>query len=57
MAIADWIREATQRRRERLIEQGINKGYAMGYDDATKGMPRRFPSNRPDTPDRNGKPT
>ncbi len=62
MAIADWIREATQRRRERLIEQGINKGieqginkgYAMGYDDANKGMPRRPPY---DKPDRNGKPT
>ena len=46
MAIADWIREATERRRQRVIEEVRNSeeyrqawrdGYLMGYDDADKG--------------------
>ena len=51
MAIADWIREATERRRERVIEevrnsdeyrQGLVEAYNMGYDDADKGRPFGF---------------
>ena len=51
MAIADWIREATERRRERVIEEVRNseeyrqawrEGYDMGYDDADKGRPFGF---------------
>ena len=56
MAIADWIREATERRRQRLrdeghsqgliegIRQGRGEGYDMGYDDRDQGKPRRRPS-------------
>jgi len=40
MAIADWIREATERRRQRLRDEG----YDMGYDDRDQGKPRRRPS-------------
>ena len=40
MAIADWIREATERRRQRLRDEG----YDMGYDDGAEGKPRRRPS-------------
>ena len=51
MAIADWVREATERRRQRIIEEVRNseeyrqewwKGYDMGYDDADKGRPFGF---------------
>ena len=48
MAIADWIREATERRRERLRDEGRREGrreaeaYNMGYDDADKGRPFGF---------------
>ena len=42
MAIADWIREATERRRQRILKEA----YDMGYDDADKGRPRRPPSSR-----------
>ena len=46
MAIADWIREATERRRQRLRREGrikgLSEGYLMGYDDADKGRPRGF---------------
>ena len=61
MAIADWIREATEKRRERLRDEGRREGlergrregrsemrseiYNMGYDDAAKGNPRRPPTN------------
>ena len=50
MAIADWIREATERRRQRTIaevrsseeyRQSWWEGYDMGYEDADKGRPRR----------------
>ena len=40
MAIADWIREATEKRRQRLRDEG----YDMGYDDRDQGKPRRRPS-------------
>ena len=52
MAIADWIREATERRRERLRDEGRREGriegrggegYMMGYEDRDKGRPRRWP--------------
>ena len=51
MAIADWIREATDRRKVRVIEevrsseeyrQAWRDGYLMGYDDADKGRPFGF---------------
>ena len=42
MAIADWIREATERRRQRIIAEGLHEGYLMGYEDADKGRPRGF---------------
>ena len=51
MAIADWVREATERRRQRIIaevrsseeyRQSWWEGYNMGYDDADKGRPRGF---------------
>lgn len=38
MAIADWIREATERRRQRILREA----YDMGYDDADKGRPFGF---------------
>ena len=61
MAIADWIREATERRRERLRDEGRREGriegrdegriegrgegYMMGYEDRDKGKPPRPPTN------------
>ena len=49
MAIADWIREATDRRRERLRDEGrvdgLSKGYMMGYEDRDKGKPPQPPTN------------
>ena len=52
MAIADWIRDATARRRERLIQQGIQQGrqegYAQGYADAQQGKPKQPPDDNPD---------
>ena len=57
MAIADWIREATERRRERLRDEGRREGriegriegrgegYLMGYEDAAKGKPLQPPTN------------
>ncbi len=55
MAIADWIREATERRRQRILEQGRDEGrdegraegYREGYDDAQQGKPRRVPDDKP----------
>ena len=40
MAIADWIRDANEKRRQRLRDEG----YDIGYDDGSKGKPRRRPS-------------
>ena len=54
MLIADWIRDATERRRKRLLEQGraegIRLGYARGYEDAQEGKPPQ----PPDTDNANG---
>ena len=50
MAIADWIREATERRKRELVaealERGRNEGYDMGYDDRDQGKPRRPTTER-----------
>lgn len=52
MAIADWIREATEKRRQRLLAEGRAEGraegYDMGYDDAEQGRPRRRPTDKPE---------
>ena len=57
MAIADWIRERTERNRRLLIQQardegrhegrqeGRQEGYSMGYEDAAKGKPPQPPKN------------
>ena len=50
MAIADWIREATQRRREKLRREGYLQGYAKGYADADAGKPPNPPSISDDKP-------
>ena len=58
MAIADWIRDATARRRaanaereERLIQeaiqQGLREGYIQGYADAQQGKPKQPPVDDP----------
>ena len=39
MPIGDWIREANERRRQRLREEG----YRKGYEDAQQGKPPRPP--------------
>ena len=41
MAIADWIREATEKRRRRIRREA----YMMGYEDRDKGKPPRPPTN------------
>ena len=46
MAIADWIRDATERRRQRLRDEGRIEGYDMGYDDGAEGKPRRPTTER-----------
>ena len=46
MAIADWIREATEKRRQRLRDEGRIEGYDMGYDDGAEGKPRRPTTER-----------
>ena len=38
MAIADWIREATERRRQKLRREG----YRQGYADSEAGRPHRY---------------
>ena len=57
MAIADWVREATERRRDRIIAEALERGrdegriegrgegYLMGYEDATEGKPLQPPTN------------
>ena len=40
MPIGDWIREANERRRERLRREG----YLRGYADAQEGKPPQWPS-------------
>lgn len=39
MLIADWIREATERRRERWSEEGRREAYLLGYADTKAGLP------------------
>lgn len=39
MPIGDWIREANERRRQRLRQEG----YLRGYEDAQQGRPPRPP--------------
>ena len=46
MAIADWIREATERRRERITSDALNRGYLMGYEDRDKDKPLILPTDR-----------
>ena len=53
MAIADWIREATEKRKRELVSEalergrreGRSEGYLMGYDDRDKGKPLQPPTN------------
>ena len=51
MAIADWIRERTEKRKESLLAQG----YSLGYEDGAKGKARRFSADAPDKSSKNGK--
>ena len=46
MAIADWIREATEKRRQRVASEALDLGYNMGYDDRDKDKPLILPSDR-----------
>ena len=46
MPIGDWIREANERRRQRLLaeeEAKIAQGYRRGYEDAMQGKPPEVP--------------
>ena len=45
MAIADWIREATERRRERWRREAMQIGYQMGYADSQAGKPPTPPGD------------
>ena len=55
MAIADWIRERTEKHKESLLAQGRREGYSLGYDDRDKGKARRFPADASDKSGKNGK--
>ena len=50
MPIGDWIREANERRRERLRREGMQIGYKMGYADSQAGKPPSPPSVSDDKP-------
>ena len=52
MAIADWIRDATEKRREKLRQEGFAQGYDLGYDDRDAGKPRRNLENTADKPEK-----
>ena len=70
MAIADWIRDANEKRKRELVaealERGRNEGlikgriegrgegYDMGYDDGAEGKPRRRPPTNGTSPNGNG---
>ena len=41
MSIAHWINERRARNREKLLEQGREEGYGLGYEDAQNGRPRQ----------------
>ena len=51
MPIGDWIREANERRRQRIraeaiaegMAEGIAQGYRRGYEDAVQGKPPEVP--------------
>ena len=53
VTLADWIRDATRRRRERWMaegrkegrEEGREEGYDLGYSDAAEGRPHRRPGD------------
>ena len=61
MAIADWIRDANEKRKQQLRDEGRSQGliegirqgriegrgegYLMGYEDATEGKPLQPPTN------------
>ena len=53
MAIADWIRDANEKRKRELVaealergrREGRGEGYLMGYDDGAKGKPLQPPTN------------
>lgn len=46
MPIGDWIREANEKRRRKLRQEGYN----LGYDDSQAGKPRRDLENTADKP-------
>jgi len=46
MAIADWIRDANEKRKQQLRDEGRIEGYDMGYDDGAEGKPRRPTTER-----------
>ena len=50
MAIADWIREATERRRERWRREAYAQGYEEGFADGRAGKPPNPPSISDDKP-------
>ena len=50
MAIADWIREATERRRQRIRTAAIAEGYRRGYEDAVRGKPPEVPMEQTGAP-------
>ena len=45
MAIADWIRDATEKRRRRIASEARREGYLLGYQDRDKGKPMQPPTN------------
>ena len=57
MAIADWIRDANEKRKRELVAEALERGrsegriegrgegYLMGYEDRDKGKPPRPPTN------------
>ena len=45
MSVADWIKDATRKRRERWIEEGRREGYFKGYEDAKEGKPPQPPDS------------
>ena len=46
MPIGDWIREATEKRREKLRQES----YKQGYADRDAGKPRRYPRTSANNP-------
>ena len=50
MPIGDWIREANEKRREKLRQEGFDRGYVEGYADRDSGKPSRYPENTADKP-------